>query len=143
MVLFLAVSFSSIAYGATIIIAEITATSLNIRDQPSTNGKIIGSFKKGEKVTAFLEHPGWVTVSVNGNTPGYISSEYIKVLKVVFSEIDSSFYGDEFMSVQQSNHGRLACRYYADKKQRWKHFGRGPEAEQATRAFNQSKVLGA
>lgn len=94
-VLFLTVSFSSIAYGATIIIAEITATSLNIRDQPTIRGKIIGSLKQGEKVIGFLEHPGWVTVSVNGNTPGYISSEFIKVLKVIFSENDSSFNGDE------------------------------------------------
>lgn len=94
-ILFLTASFSSLAYGATIIIAEITATSLNIRDQPSIEGKIIGSLKKGEKVIAILEHPGWVTVSVNGNIPGYISSEYIKVLKVVFSKNDSSFYGDE------------------------------------------------
>ncbi len=143
MVLFLAASFSSIAYGATIIIAEITVKSLNIRDQPSTRGKIVGSFKKGEKVIAFLEYPGWVTVSVNGNTPGYISSKYIKVLKVIFSESDSSFYGDEFMSVQQLNDGRWVCRYYADKKQKWKYFGRGSEAEQTARAFNQSKRLGA
>lgn len=89
-----ALSFSSVAFGNSTFIVEITAESLNVRDQPTTKGEIISSFKKGEKIVASTSYPGWVMVLINGNTFGYISSKYIKILKVVSTEKDSSFYED-------------------------------------------------
>lgn len=83
------------AYASSVFIAEVTADSLNVRDQPGANGKIISSLKKGEKIVASPVYRGWVMVLVNGKTPGYVSSKYINIIKLVSSGDSASFYGDE------------------------------------------------
>ena len=44
--------FDNVVYANTLFIAEITVDALNVRDQPSTEGNVIGKLNKGEQVTA-------------------------------------------------------------------------------------------
>ena len=55
---------------------------LNLRDQPSTSGKILTTIPKGKTVTILSEKNanGWYKVSYNGKT-GYVSGSYFKVTK--------------------------------------------------------------
>ena len=56
--------------------------NLNLRDQPSTSGKILTTIPKGKTVTILSEKNanGWYKVSYNGKT-GYVSGSYFKVTK--------------------------------------------------------------
>ena len=56
--------------------------NLNLRDQPSTSGKILTTIPKGKIVTILSEKNanGWYKVSYNGKT-GYVSGSYFKVTK--------------------------------------------------------------
>ena len=58
---------------------SVTATSLNVRSQPNTNGKIIGSLKKGATVTIVsTESNGWHKIKY-GSGYGYVSGSYITI----------------------------------------------------------------
>ena len=67
-------------------IAEITVDALNVTDQPSTEGNVIGKLNKGEQVTASPAQSGWAITLFHGETPGYFSTDYMKVIRVVYSE---------------------------------------------------------
>ncbi|WP_171005487.1 SH3 domain-containing protein [Bacillus sp. E(2018)] len=58
--------------------ATVNATSLNVRTEPSSSSKQIGSLKKGSKVTVFQIKKGWANISFNGGK-AWVSSAYIKV----------------------------------------------------------------
>jgi uncharacterized protein YgiM (DUF1202 family) len=71
--------------------AEITADSLNVRDQPDTKGNVIGKVNKGEQIIASSSRPGWAITLFHGETPGYVSTEYMKVVRIIYSEDSSAF----------------------------------------------------
>ncbi|WP_143324064.1 N-acetylmuramoyl-L-alanine amidase [Clostridium thermobutyricum] len=56
----------------------VTASVLNVRNRAGTNNKVIGSFKKGSKVTIVETKNGWHKVKY-GNSYGYVSADYVKV----------------------------------------------------------------
>lgn len=56
----------------------VIASSLNIRSKPTTNSKIIGTLKKGTKVTLYKQAGAWYYIHFGSNT-GYVSSKYIKL----------------------------------------------------------------
>ncbi|MGP7819183.1 SH3 domain-containing protein [Niallia sp. 01092] len=51
-------------------------SSLNMREKPSTSGKIINKLESGVVVIVYSEEDGWAKVSVNGKL-GYVSAQYI------------------------------------------------------------------
>lgn len=52
---------------------------LNVRNEPSTNGKVIGRLGHGARVVVQAEPcEGWVYVSYGDNGVGYVSSKYIE-----------------------------------------------------------------
>ena len=53
-----------------------TGRGLNLRDQPSLQGNILGSYKTGTAVSVISRGNGWYKVSVDGQT-GYMSSLYL------------------------------------------------------------------
>lgn len=59
-------------------IGTITATSLNVRSTPSTQGQSLGSLKKGEQITVLSHHNGWIEITFK-NQQAWISSEYVKL----------------------------------------------------------------
>lgn len=54
----------------------VTTAPLNVRDRPSTKGKIIGSFKKGETVKVLGQEGDWVKVKYKSTT-GYSHVDYL------------------------------------------------------------------
>ena len=55
----------------------VTATSVNIRSEPSTNGYILGAYPAGTKVEPKNNIDGWIEIDYNGQT-GYIYSDYLE-----------------------------------------------------------------
>jgi N-acetylmuramoyl-L-alanine amidase len=63
-------------------LVKVTATSLNVREKPSTSSKIIGSFKKGQIVTILAEQKGWTKVPL-GKSYGWVSSSYVSKVQTI------------------------------------------------------------
>lgn len=57
---------------------EITASSLNVREQPRTNSRIIGSLSRGATVELHERTGSWYKIRVN-NRWGYIHGDYVRV----------------------------------------------------------------
>ena len=56
----------------------VTATSLNVRSEPSTESSFLFSIKQNEKVTILESQDGWYKIKVGNGNSGWASSEYIK-----------------------------------------------------------------
>lgn len=52
----------------------VTASVLNVRDDKSTKGKIVGTYKKGSKVNVYYVEDGWAKIDVNK----WVSNQYLK-----------------------------------------------------------------
>lgn len=52
----------------------VTASVLNVRDDKSTKGKIVGTYKKGAKVNVYYVEDGWAKIDVNK----WVSNQYLK-----------------------------------------------------------------
>ena len=55
----------------------VTATSLNVRSEPSTSSSKIGSLRQNEVVEVISESNGWSKIKFSGKE-GYVSSDYLK-----------------------------------------------------------------
>lgn len=57
---------------------SVTADVLNVRNQPSKSGTVVGVVKRGEVVAAQSnDYEGWIKISTSSIT-GYVSSKYLK-----------------------------------------------------------------
>jgi len=54
----------------------VSASSLNLRESPSTNGRVLASLKHNTKVQAGERRSGWVLVSAQGQL-GWVSERYL------------------------------------------------------------------
>jgi N-acetylmuramoyl-L-alanine amidase len=57
----------------------VTASALNVRDQSSLNGKIIGSVKKGTKVSILNEVNNWYEIKLDHQRTGWIAGWYVSL----------------------------------------------------------------
>ena len=57
--------------------AKVTARALNVRKGPGTNSAILGSFKRGTRVTVKYTSGNWAYVT-GGKLTGYVSMNYLK-----------------------------------------------------------------
>lgn len=62
--------------GNTLYVRTNTGRGLNLRDQPSLEGNIMGSYKPGTAVNVISRGNGWYKVSISGVT-GYMASQYL------------------------------------------------------------------
>ena len=69
----------------------VTASSLNIRKKASMSGAVVGSYKKGTKVTCYGTSGSWTKVKYNGATR-YVSTSYLSSKKPSSSSSSSSTY---------------------------------------------------
>lgn len=51
----------------------VSADNLNVRNQPS--GKVVSKLKRGEKVQAFETRNDWARISIDGQSPKWLSSK--------------------------------------------------------------------
>lgn len=63
------------AAGATYYV-KINSGTLNLRNKPSTSGKIVTKLSKNQLVTVASQSKGWAKISSKGKT-GFVSSKYI------------------------------------------------------------------
>ena len=57
---------------------SVTADVLNVRNQPSKSGAVVGVVKRGDVVAAQSnDYEGWMKVSTS-SVSGYVSSKYLK-----------------------------------------------------------------
>lgn len=59
-------------------IADVESGNLNVREKPSTDGKLVGKMPKGAacEVLEFTEDGGWAHI-VSGEVDGYVSTDYL------------------------------------------------------------------
>lgn len=57
---------------------SVTADVLNVRNQPSKSGDVVGVVRRGDVVAAYSnEYEGWIKISTS-EVAGYVSSKYLK-----------------------------------------------------------------
>ncbi|MDD1371082.1 SH3 domain-containing protein, partial [Bacillus sp. MHSD17] len=57
-------------------LATVNATNLNIREQPTTQGKVIGTVKQGTSVQVLSQEKEWAKISHNGKE-GYVALQFL------------------------------------------------------------------
>ena len=57
---------------------KVTASSLNLRKSASSDSKVVGTLREGDKVTIKDSSGSWYKVS-KGSKTGYVAKKYIKV----------------------------------------------------------------
>mgnify|MGYP002526792361 FL=1 len=57
---------------------KVTASSLNMRKSASSDSKVVGTLREGDKVTIKDSSGGWYKVS-KGSKTGYVAKKYIKI----------------------------------------------------------------
>ena len=57
---------------------KITASSLNMRKSASTDSKVVGVLREGDKVTIKDSSGSWYKVT-KGSKTGYVAKKYVKV----------------------------------------------------------------
>ncbi|MES9703901.1 SH3 domain-containing protein [Bacillus toyonensis] len=72
-----ATSFISMhAFAESDNLATVNATNLNIREQPTTQGKVIGTVKKGTNVQVLSKEKEWAKISHDGKE-GYVTLQFL------------------------------------------------------------------
>ncbi|WP_375748396.1 SH3 domain-containing protein [Vibrio sp. HN007] len=69
------------SYADEILVVEITAEKLNVRDKPSTTASVTSQLQKGQTLFALPVTKGWAIVYLKGKKLGYASSKYMRVLR--------------------------------------------------------------
>lgn len=68
-------------------IVEIGNGSLNIRQKPSTQSKVLGKLHTGDKIKIEGETSNWYKINYEGKT-GYVSKKYVKVSSTEIGEVE-------------------------------------------------------
>ena len=69
--------------------AKITATTLNVREIPSTDSAILKQAAEGDSFPVLSESDGWTKVQLSADTNGYISSQYASIGPVPAAAVDA------------------------------------------------------
>ncbi len=57
---------------------RVTASSLNVRDQPTTEGEKIDAVRRGQRLGLVREEDGWSRVRLTDGRLGWVSSRYVR-----------------------------------------------------------------
>lgn len=69
--------------------AKITATTLNVRETPSTDSAIVKQAAEGDSFPVLSEADGWAKVQVSADTSGYISTKYASIGPAPAAAVDA------------------------------------------------------
>jgi cell wall-associated NlpC family hydrolase len=84
---------------------KINSGSLNMRNKPSTSGKVVSKLSKNQLVTVSSQSKGWAKVSAKGKA-GYVSSKYIAPKTTAKAPVSKpANYKSTAISVAKSNLG--------------------------------------
>lgn len=60
-------------------VAKVTADTLNVRSEMSTESDIVALSDEGDRLTVLDHSDGWFKVAVNANVVGYVSADYVYI----------------------------------------------------------------
>ena len=89
--------------------AKITATTLNVREIPSTDSAILKQAAEGDSFPVLSESDGWAKVQLSADTNGYISSKYASIGPVPAAAVDAK---EESAALSASGNGTSAAPSY-------------------------------
>ncbi|MFR4782522.1 MAG: SH3 domain-containing protein [Pilosibacter sp.] len=89
--------------------AKITATTLNVREIPSTDSAILKQAAEGDSFPVLSESDGWTKVQLSADTNGYISSKYASIGPVPAAAVDAK---EESAALSASGNGTSAAPSY-------------------------------
>ena len=89
--------------------AKITATTLNVRETPSTDSAILKQAAEGDSFPVLSESDGWAKVQLSADTNGYISSQYASIGPVPAAAVDAK---EESAALSASGNGTSAAPSY-------------------------------
>ena len=55
----------------------VTASTLNVRREPSANADVIAQVRRGDKVSVIESTQGWVNVRLNDDRTGWVSAKHV------------------------------------------------------------------
>lgn len=61
----------------------ITASSLNVRGEPSTAAQVLGSVRKGQTVEVLDNRGGWLLIKLSSTRQGWVSAQYTSTSRPV------------------------------------------------------------
>lgn len=59
----------------------ITASSLNVRGEPSTSGQVLASIRKGQSIDVLDNRAGWLLIRLSDTRQGWVSAQYTSTSK--------------------------------------------------------------
>ena len=89
--------------------AKITATTLNVRETPTTDSAILKQAAEGDSFPVLSESDGWAKVQLSADTNGYISSKYASIGPVPAAAVDAK---EESAALSASGNGTSAAPSY-------------------------------
>lgn len=108
---------------------KVTATSLNLRAQPSTQGEVLRVLANGAEVTVLAEQNGWLYVQA-GSQKGYLTAEYVLresdlTLKVIsenvyfydkvadeYKDVGKEFYWIQYQGAPRRYDSKIPAQYF-------------------------------
>lgn len=118
MILISTLSITALAEGNLVYgIGFVKATSLNLRQQPSTDSPILATAYSGECVVVLGQEDGWYRVNYNLQE-GYMSADYLTVSTVENAELGYGLVtgsGVNLRSDPSTSHARVGTASYGDK----------------------------
>ncbi|MDA0709019.1 MAG: SH3 domain-containing protein [bacterium] len=55
----------------------VTATVLNLRDQPTTNSSVVARLKRGQELVVMEQNPPWLLVELDDKAKGWVHGSYV------------------------------------------------------------------
>ena len=89
--------------------AKITATTLNVRETPTTDSAILKQAAEGDSFPVLSESDGWAKVQLSADTNGYISSQYASIGPVPAAAVDAK---EESAALSASGNGTSTAPSY-------------------------------
>lgn len=77
-----------------------SASVLNVRNNPTTKSRIVGSLRSGQHIEVLSINDGWAKIIYNGTTC-YISAKYITPLPITVKEKDITEVSNESVKVEE------------------------------------------
>ena len=87
---------------------KVTATSLNIRKSASSDSKVVGVLREGDKVTIKDTSGSWYKISTGSKT-GYVAKKYVKVTSSSSSSSKKESSSDSKSSSKSSGNSDGTC----------------------------------
>lgn len=88
--------------GDTVLFGRVTATSLRVREEPTTDSAVIDGFQQGDIVTIVGTQSGWYQVRLADGRLGFVSALYIEIQPPAAVETRTGYITGDRVRVRES-----------------------------------------